>query len=78
VSEIHVIKLYGSVKVKLHSFWTLTLNGSEWSASRSGRFTPWERDTDAYWITDWLASELVWTCWRVENFCPCEDSNSCR
>jgi len=38
------------VEVQLHAFLTLALVGGEWPASRSGRFTPEERDTDSHWI----------------------------
>jgi hypothetical protein len=31
-------------------FLTSALGGREWSASRPGRFTPRERDTDIHWI----------------------------
>jgi hypothetical protein len=29
---------------------TSELDGGEWSASRPGRFTPWERAPDTHWI----------------------------
>jgi hypothetical protein len=32
------------VLVYIHMFLTSALAGGEWSASRPGRFTPWERD----------------------------------
>jgi hypothetical protein len=34
------MQTYGGVEVQLHAFLTLTLVGSEWSASRSGRALP--------------------------------------
>jgi hypothetical protein len=35
-------------------FFTLTLSGGEWSASRPGRFTPGERVTGTHWIGRWV------------------------
>jgi hypothetical protein len=37
------MKAYGGVDVEIHIFLTWALAGSEWSASRPGRFTPGER-----------------------------------
>jgi hypothetical protein len=34
--------------------WTSALDGGEWSASRSGRFTPRERAPGTYWIGGWV------------------------
>jgi len=34
------VKTYGRVEVQFHSFLNLALDGSEWSASRRGYFTP--------------------------------------
>jgi len=36
---------------------TLALDGGEWSASRSGRFTPEERAYVTNWIGGWLNQE---------------------
>jgi len=36
----------------LHAFLTLTLDGGQWSASRSGHFTPWEAHLETLWIGD--------------------------
>jgi hypothetical protein len=33
---------------------TSALDGGGWSASRPGRFTPRERDTDSHWIGGWV------------------------
>jgi hypothetical protein len=43
VTENHAIKAYWGVEVQFHAFFDSALHGSEWSASRSGRFTPGER-----------------------------------
>jgi hypothetical protein len=48
------MKAYGGVDVKIHIFLTLALVGGEWSASRPGRFTPWERALGTDWIGGWV------------------------
>jgi len=42
---MHYIKTYGGVRVCVHSFLNWALDGVEWLASRSGRFTTEERNT---------------------------------
>jgi hypothetical protein len=54
----------GGVEIQLHAFLTSILDGGEWSASRSGRFTPRERALG----THWWASESSWTRWWREEF----------
>ena len=41
--SLHAIEAYWGVKVWLHSFLTLALDGRQWSAIRSSRFTPREQ-----------------------------------
>jgi hypothetical protein len=36
------MKLYWGLEIYLHAFLTLVLDGGEWSASRTGHFTPRE------------------------------------
>jgi hypothetical protein len=50
------MKAYGEADVYIPIFLTLALVGGEWSASRSGRFTPRESDSGAHWIGGWVAS----------------------
>jgi hypothetical protein len=37
-----------------YTFLTSALDGSEWSASRPGRFTPKERSAGTHWTEDWV------------------------
>jgi hypothetical protein len=37
------MKTYWEVEVERHAFWTLAVEGGEWSGSSPGRFTPRER-----------------------------------
>jgi hypothetical protein len=48
------MKTYWGVRVYLHAFLTLALDGGEWSASRHGRFTPGERAHGTHWIGGWV------------------------
>jgi hypothetical protein len=38
---------------------TSALDGGEWSASRTGRFTPREGDPGTHWIGDWVGPTAV-------------------
>jgi hypothetical protein len=38
---------------------TSALDGSEWSASRPGRFIPRERALDTHWIGGWVGPGAV-------------------
>jgi len=44
------------VELFLHTFFTLALDGGEWSASRSWRITPRERSTSTHYIGGWVDS----------------------
>jgi hypothetical protein len=46
------MKTNGGVEIYLHAFLTSTLDGSEGSASRPGRFTPKERASGTHWRGD--------------------------
>jgi hypothetical protein len=50
------MEAYWGVKVELHVFLISALDGGEWSASRSGRFTPRERAPGTDWIGGWVDS----------------------
>jgi len=38
------------VEVQLHAFLPLALDGGDWSSSRSGHFSPWERTPATHWM----------------------------
>lgn len=40
--------------------------GGEWSASRPGRYTPWERAAGTRWIGAWVSLRAVLALWRKE------------
>jgi hypothetical protein len=42
----------------MHSL-TLALDGGEWSASRSGHFTPRERIPGTHWMGSWVGPRAV-------------------
>jgi hypothetical protein len=48
------MKAYWGVEVYLHSFFDIGIDGGEWSASRSDRFTPRERAPGTHWIGGWV------------------------
>jgi hypothetical protein len=48
------MKTYGEVDIHIHIFLTSALAGGEWSASRPGRFTAWERALGTHWIGGWV------------------------
>jgi hypothetical protein len=44
------MKAYWKVRVHLHALLSSALDGGEWSASHSARFTPRERAAGTHWI----------------------------
>jgi hypothetical protein len=40
--ECHTTTMYWGVEVKIYVYLRMSLDGNEWSASYSGRFSPWE------------------------------------
>jgi hypothetical protein len=44
------MKAYGELDVQIHIFFTSSIVGGEWSASRLGRFTVGERALCSHWI----------------------------
>jgi hypothetical protein len=58
-------------------FLTLALIGGEWSASRSGRFTPGERAPSTHWTSGWVGPRAdLDNVKKRENSWPYYDSNS--
>jgi hypothetical protein len=53
------MKVYGGVDVQIHIFLTSALAGGEWSASRSGRFTPGETAPGTHRIGGWVEPRVV-------------------
>jgi hypothetical protein len=51
------MKAHWGVDVQLHELFTSALNGGEWSASRTGRFTPREKAPDTHWMGGWVGLE---------------------
>jgi hypothetical protein len=48
------MKTYEGVDIQIQTFLTSALAGSEWSASRPGRFTPGEKAAGTHWIGGWV------------------------
>jgi len=44
------MKAYCGAEVQLQALLTSALDGDEWSVSRTGRFTTWERAPGTHWI----------------------------
>jgi hypothetical protein len=59
LTEHHTMKAYGGVKVQLHTFFDLALDGDEWSASRPGHFTLRERALGTHWIGGCVSPRAV-------------------
>jgi hypothetical protein len=59
LTKYHAMKTYGSVVVQLHAFLTSPLDGCEWSASRTGRFTSGEGIPRTVWIGGCLGPRAV-------------------
>jgi hypothetical protein len=47
------MKTYGGVDAQIYIFLTSALARGEWSASRTCRFSPGERDPGTHWIGSW-------------------------
>jgi hypothetical protein len=53
---------------------TLALYGGEWSASRSDRFTPMERDPGTDWIGGWVGPRAGLDSVDKRTIsCPCQE-----
>jgi hypothetical protein len=67
------MKTYGRVDIYAQVILTSVLAGGEWSASRSGRFTPVERAHFTHWIGGWVGPRvghgINLALNRVEGYC---------
>jgi hypothetical protein len=73
LTEHHAMKAYWGVEVQLYYFLTSALDGSEWLASRTGRFTPKERAPVTHWIAGWVRPRA-----GLETVVKRKTTNSCR
>jgi hypothetical protein len=64
------MKAYGGVDVSIHIFLTSALVEGEWSASRPGHFTPWERATGTHWIGGSVDPRIGLDDMKKRNFLP--------
>jgi hypothetical protein len=55
---------------KAPPFLTATLDGGEWSASRTGHFTPRERAPSTHWIKGWVGPQGRSGRWGEQISCP--------
>jgi hypothetical protein len=70
------MKMYGGVEIQLHAFLTLALDGSVWSVSCPGYFTPRERASSTHWIGGWVGTRTgLDMVVKKKNPCPCQESN---
>jgi hypothetical protein len=70
------MKAYVGVDVYIHIFLTSALVGGEWSASRSGRFTPEESVPGAHWIEGWVGPRAGLDDMEERKFLTCRNWNS--
>jgi hypothetical protein len=54
------MKTYWKVEVQFHVFIISVLDVGEWAASRSGRFSPWERAYSIHWTGGWVCPRSGW------------------
>jgi hypothetical protein len=64
------------VEIQLHEFLISALGSGDWSASRPGCFTAWERAPVPNGYEAAWNPELVWTRWRRENVSHYRESKS--
>jgi hypothetical protein len=69
------MKTYGRVFVEIHVFLTLAPVGGEWSASRTGRFTPGERAPNIHFI-GWMGHRVGLNEVERRKMFPDRESNS--
>ena len=74
---VHAGKIYiWGVEVQDHSFLTSVLDGSEWSTTGSGRFTPVKKP-GTHCTGDWAGTSAgLDVSVKRKIICPCRDSNA--
>jgi hypothetical protein len=76
LTKHRAMKTYWGVEVQLLAFLTSKLDEDEWSASRTGRFTPRERVPDTHWIGDWMGPRAVlYAVVKRKTYSPHRESN---
>jgi len=65
---VHTIKVYRGLKVQIHSFLSVALDGGAWLVSGPGCFTPGKGALRTHWIEDWEDHKMYWMIWRRETF----------
>jgi hypothetical protein len=64
----HSVKTYWGWSYSTTHSLTSALEGGEWSASRSGRFTPAKEPPHTHWMGDWVGpSSRLEAVWRRES-----------
>jgi hypothetical protein len=56
-------------------FLTSALDGGEWSASHTGRFTPWEGALTTHWIVGWVGPRTDRHAVKTRKILHCRESN---
>jgi hypothetical protein len=59
LTKHHAMKTYWGWRYSYTHSLTSALDGSEWSVSRPGRFTPRERAPGAHWIGGWVGPRAI-------------------
>jgi hypothetical protein len=72
----YAMKAYGGVDVQSHLLLTSALGGSEWSASRYGRFTSGERAPCTRSIRGWVGLRTCLDDMQKKEILPYRDSNT--
>jgi hypothetical protein len=76
LTEHHSMKAYWRSGGIAPRFLTPALDGDEWSASRTGRFTPGERAPGTHWIGGWVGPRAILDAVVKRKIpSPCRDSN---
>jgi len=67
---------WGSGGIAPRILLTLALDGGEWSASHTDRYTPRERALGTHWLRGWMGPTAGLNAVRKRKSpCPCRESN---